>query len=462
MTKHCDIIDRKRIERLLEGNARPSEGEMRDLLSKACALKGLTLDETARLLAADDPQQIEAIFEAARFVKEAVYGKRIVLFAPLYLSNECANDCLYCGFRRSNAEMVRRTLSMDEIGRETEALLSEGHKRLLVVAGEGRATGIDYIEGAIARIYAARRGEERIRRANVNAAPMTVEEFRRLKAAGIGTYQVFQETYHPETYSRMHPSGPKADYAWRIEAPDRAIEAGIDDIGIGALFGLADFRFEVLSIFAHAEYLDRRFGVGPHTISVPRIEPASNAPAAARPPSPVSDADFRKIVACLRLAVPYTGIILSTREPPALRDEVIGLGVSQISSGSRTSPGGYTDKTAESCQFSLSDTRGQRETIAALLANGHLPSFCTACYRSGRTGESFMDLAKPGEIKKLCHPNCLITFEEYLLDHGSTEERQRGEALISQSLLEITDKKTLRRTEEALENLRQGKRDIYL
>lgn len=433
------------------------------ILSKALSLKGLTKEEVSELISTASDKNREAIFATARRVKEKIYGNRIVIFAPLYLSNDCNNDCLYCAFRRSNQDIKKITLSPDEIEKETVALLREGHKRLLVVASEGTGENyIGYLEKAIARIYKTNLGAEKIRRVNVNIAPLTAKEFQRLKKTGIGTYQVFQETYHRETYAKMHPSGPKADYTWRYEAPLRAIESGIDDIGIGALFGLYDWRFEVMALIDHIGEMEKRFGIGPHTISVPRIEPAQNAPAAMNPPAPVSDEDFKLIVAVLRLAVPYTGIILSTRECAELRDEVIDLGISQISIGSSTSPGGYAQKTKECGQFSISDMRSPSEMIASLIKHGHIPSFCTACYRKGRTGEAFMKLAKGGHIKRLCLPNCLLTLKEYLLDHSKAEEKKSGNQLIEKTLTKIVNRTLKAKLISALKNLESGQRDIYL
>ncbi|MGB9619359.1 MAG: [FeFe] hydrogenase H-cluster radical SAM maturase HydG, partial [Armatimonadota bacterium] len=379
--------------------------------------------------------------------------------------NVCANNCLYCGFRKDNKELVRRVLTLDEIRREVEILLSEGHKRILLVAGEHPTrSGIDYIEKAVDTIYRTRVGNASIRRVNVNCAPLSVEDFRRLKACKIGTYQCFQETYHLPTYKLMHPSGPKADYLWRLYAPDRAMEAGIDDIGIGALFGLLDFRYEVMAVLMHAQYLDRKFGVGPHTISVPRLEPALNAPVANNPPYAVDDDDMRRIVSCLRLAVPYTGIILSTRERPEFRNELIGLGVSQISAGSRTSPGGYYDAKAhkpEAEQFSIGDDRSLAEVMCQLCKDNYIPSFCTACYRSGRTGQKFMGLAKKGDIHKMCEPNALLSLKEYLLDYATGETRAEGERVLAECLEDLSP--SIRRlTMELLARIEQGERDVYV
>ncbi len=380
------FVDDERIFSLLEAGKSADKQRALDVVAKARECHGLDLAELAILLQTDDPEVVASIYEAALYVKNAIYGRRIVFFAPLYVSNVCANNCLYCAFRRDNKELERRVLTQEQVRREIELLLAEGHKRVLLVAGEHPVrSGIDYIEEAVATIYDTHVGNASIRRVNVNCAPLSVEDFRRLKACKIGTYQCFQETYHLETYKKMHPSGPKSDYLWRLLAPDRAMEAGIDDIGVGALFGLTDYKFEVMGVLMHAQYLDSKYGVGPHTISVPRLEPALNAPAANQPPHAVTDDDMRRVISCFRLAVPYTGIILTTRERPEFRKELIALGVSQISAGSRTSPGGYHDAKAhkpETEQFTIGDERSLSEVMCSLCKDDYVPSFCTACYRS--------------------------------------------------------------------------------
>jgi len=459
------FIDDEKILALLEAGRSADRRRALEVVAKARDCKGLDLEELAILLQTQDEEVVAGIYEAALYVKQAIYGRRIVFFAPLYVSNVCANNCLYCGFRRDNKELVRRVLTLDEIRREVEILLSEGHKRVLLVAGEHpKRSGIDYIEKAVDTIYRTRVGNASIRRVNVNCAPLSVEDFRRLKACKIGTYQCFQETYHLPTYKLMHPSGPKADYLWRLHAPDRAMEAGIDDIGIGALFGLLDFRYEVMAVLMHAQYLDRKFGVGPHTISVPRLEPALNAPVANNPPHAVDDDDMRRIVSCLRLAVPYTGIILSTRERPEFRNELIGLGVSQISAGSRTSPGGYYEAKAhkpEAEQFSIGDDRSLAEVMCRLCKDNYIPSFCTACYRSGRTGQKFMGLAKKGDIHKMCEPNALLSLKEYLLDYATGETRAEGERVLAECLEDLP--RSIRRvTMELLARIERGERDVYV
>jgi len=458
--KAKSFIDEEKINKCLENAKNATADEAREVLEKARELKGLSLEEAAILLQAEDKDVLAELLLTARWVKEAIYGKRLVIFAPLYLTNECVNNCLYCAFRKDNKTLVRKTLSLVEIRKEVEVLLDRGHKRILLVAGE--SGGVDYVEKAIETVYTTKKGRGEIRRVNVNVAPLSVDDFRRLKAQGIGTYQLFQETYHFETYKMVHPSGPKADFLWRLYAMDRAQEAGIDDVGIGVLFGLYDFKFEVLALLMHAAHLEEKFGVGPHTISVPRLKPAQGAPLSFNPPSPVSDSDFKKLVAILRLAVPYTGMILSTREPPSLRNELFTLGISQISAGSRTSPGGYSAENSHSAeQFSLYDHRTQAEVVRDVCRQGLLPSFCTACYRSGRTGKAFMELAKPGDIQKLCLPNALLTFKEYLLDYGDAELRKIGEETIRKQLKTIKDAGIKKATEKKLAELERGLRDRY-
>ena len=462
-----DFIDDTKIETLLEKAARPGKERVEEIITKALELKGLSPEETAVLLQTKDEELIERIWAAAREIKQAIYGNRLVLFAPLYIANHCSNDCLYCGFRRSNKEMTRVALTMDQIANEVRVLEREGHKRLLMLCGEhpGRSS-LDYFAEAIETAYAVKteKGGE-IRRINVEIAPLTVPEFKRLKATKIGTYVLFQESYHHETYRQMHPSGPKADFAWRLTAMHRAQEGGINDVGVGALFGLYDYRYEVLGLLFHALQLEKDCGVGPHTISIPRLQPAMNAPAAIEPPHPVSDHEFKTLVAILRLAVPYTGMILTTRESPALRNDVFNLGVSQISAGSRTDPGGYEHDSSEhfrASQFNLGDTRTPDEVIYDITQMGHIPSFCTACYRLGRTGQDFMDLAKPGLIQKFCRTNAVLTYKEYLLDYASPATKEAGDRLIAR-LVEETENGTTRKTLiDRLSRMETGVRDLYV
>lgn len=440
-----------------------------ETLAKAEELHGLNADDAAALLAVKDPELREQIFHAAARVKERIYGRRVVLFAPLYFSSLCGNECLYCAFRSRNTEVLRRALSMQEIDAETRILLRQGHKRLLLVAGEAYpGSGIDYVLDTIDTVYAAREDGASIRRVNVNLAPLSVEDFRRLGERHIGTFQLFQETYHRPTYARVHLAGPKRNFDWRASCFDRAMLAGIDDVGMGLLYGLYDWRFETLALLSHIGHLEERFGVGCHTISVPRMEPAAGSEMAMCPPHPLGDDDFLLLIAVLRLAVPYTGIILSTRENASLRQQALELGVSQISAGSRTSPGGYAETADEdsdntdfdAAQFRRGDCRNLEEVVADLAERGYIPSFCTGCYRKGRTGKDFMDLARPGLISRKCTPNALSTFEEYLLDYASPATRALGESAIARCLEDMDDK--VRKTSERLlHDVRAGQRDVY-
>lgn len=438
--------------------------DLPSVLKKALRLKGLNLEEAAFLLSLEDPNQVQKMLDTAATVKQEIYGKRLVLFAPLYAGNKCCNNCTYCAFRKDNTSLKRSSLSMEQLEKEVEALLDEGHKRLLLLCGETPENGIDYVIESLERIYAVSSGRGNIRRINVEIAPLKIEEFKRLKKANIGTYTCFQETYDPDLYGRYHPSGPKADYQKRLFVMDRAMEAGIDDVGIGALFGLADYRFEVLALLSHAAHLEERFNCGPHTVSVPRLEPAENAPDANQVPFPVSDQDFKKIIAVLRMSLPYTGIILTTRESEALRNELFAYGVSQISAGSRTNPGAYSEHdeaNSQGSQFSLGDHRNLEEVISTLINKGYIPSFCTGCYRKGRVGQDFMDLAKPGLIKSFCMPNGIFTFAEYLLDYASAETRKRGFKLIDQLCGEQEDPNLAAKMQKMIERTKNGERDLY-
>jgi len=451
------IINEKEIMELLEKGKKYSKNEILNIIEKSRDCFGITFEEAAALLQIEDDELLEKMFDAARYIKEKIYGNRIVVFAPLYTSNECTNNCLYCGFRSANKELHRRTLSADEVVKEAKAIEAQGHKRILMVCGEDeRKTDIEHIVNSVKAVYE----NVDIRRINVNSAPMTVEDFKKLKEVGIGTYQIFQETYHREIYKKMHPSGSKSDYDWRLTALDRAFEAGIDDLGIGVLLGLYDYKFDVLATLIHSDYLDNKYHVGPHTISIPRLRPAFNS-ALSEVPYPVSDHDLKKIVAVYRIAVPYTGIILSTRESAKLRDELLELGVSQISAGSKTNPGGYEEDDSEATQFETSDERSVDEVIRVAVNQGHLPSFCTACYRAKRTGEAFMELAKDAHIHEFCHPNAILTFKEYLLDHASTQTKDEGEKLIERELNKIVDRKIKDETIQRLERIEKGERDLY-
>ena len=455
-----NFINEDKIFDILERTEKPSRQNAETIISKSLRLKGLSPDDAAVLLNCEDDVLLNNIYTAANQIKDLIYGNRLVLFAPLYLSNRCINNCLYCGFRQRNLETGKRLLNSDEIREETNALISQGHKRLLLVSAEDPEVNIDYLEEAINTVYNTKEGNGSIRRVNINVAPMGVRDFKRLKNTGIGTYQLFQETYHRDTYSQIHTSGPKVDYVKRLYACDLAQSAGIDDVGIGALFGLYNYKFEVLALLFHAIHLERTFGVGPHTISVPRLEPAQGSNIAAHPPCPVSDNELKKIIAVLRLAVPYTGIILSTRENAFLRDELFHLGVSQISAGSRTKPGSYSGNGKSQGQFVIADERSLAEVIEDLADRGFIPSFCTSCYRTGRTGEDFMDLAKPGDIKNFCQPNAILTFEEYLLDYNP-KLAQKIKSFISFEINKIPDNKVRQKTRNYIKSLIKGERDLY-
>ncbi len=458
-------INAEKINNLLTDAAKFDRRRLDQILDKARSLKRLTLAESAALLSVKDPQDLQKIFAAASFVKDAIYGRRVVLFAPLYISNLCANNCLYCAFKADNLALKRKALAIPEIGEQAEWLLKRGHKRILMVCGEkapAGKSGVSYYTEAVQAIYSAGSGKDKIKRVNINCAPLSIDEFKQLKASGIGTYQIFQETYHEQTYRLMHPSGPKSDPDNRITAVDRAFKAGIDDIGIGALFGLYDYRFETLGLLSHVEHMEEEFKVGPHTISVPRIEPAEGSLISLNPPCKITDEEFKKIVAVLRLSVPYTGIIMSTRENPALRDSLLSLGVSQVSAGSNTSPGGYSAaRAAAGGQFSLGDTRSLDEIVGTLIAHDYIPSFCAACYRMERTGESFMELARPGTIKGKCNMNALITLQEYLYDFASAPVKAAGQKMIDRyfKALAPADQEKLK---IFFAHVAQGKRDEYV
>ena len=461
--KFKNFIDREKLYGLIEGTA-PTEAELQQILNKAMELKGLGLEDVAALLRVKDHDQIYEIMETAKKVKQDIYGKRLVLFAPVYTGNKCVNNCVYCSFRRDNHLIKRKILNMDEIATEVKTLLRDGHKRILLICGETPANDINYICEAIRTTYAVRENGQYVRRINVELAPMSVEDFRRLKAEKIGTYVCFQETYDPILYKEYHPAGsPKADYENRLLVMDRAMEGGIDDVGLGVLFGLADYRFEILALMEHAHHLEEAFGCGPHTISFPRIEPAEGAPLPENIPHKVSDDDFKKIIAIIRIALPYTGIILSTRENDDMRTELFNYGISQISAGSRTNPGAYASEEEHTgSQFQLGDHRTLDEVVSGMIDSGYIPSFCTGCYRKGRVGHDFMDLAKPGLIKEFCMPNALFTFREYLNDFASPETKEKGYKLMKE-LIAGVEKPTLKKTIETnVAKIDEGERDIYL
>ncbi len=457
-------IDENRIFESLANASKSDASRVREVLAKARQMEGLDAGDVSVLMEVNDPELAEEMFAAARAVKNEIYGNRLVLFAPLYISNLCKNECSYCAFRVGNKSLMRRALSQEEIAAEVRAIIEQGHKRILLVAGEAYpGNNFNYVIKAVETIYATRSGRGEVRRVNVNVAPLSVEEYRQLKAANIGTYQLFQETYHRATYASIHLAGPKRDFDFRVTCMHRAMEAGIDDVGIGVLFGLYDWKFEMLAMLQHIRHLEQSFGVGPHTISVPRMEPALGSEMAYNPPHPVSDNDFKKIVAILRLAVPYTGLIMSTRENAATRRATFELGVSQISAGSRCDPGGYTEaaNAAKAEQFQVGDHRSLDEVVRDIASLGYTPSFCTACYRLGRTGADFMDLAKPGLIKHHCGPNALSSCMEYLLDFASRETRVVGEKLVEHELATM-QKSVGQISRRLVADVRADKRDVYV
>ena len=436
---------------------------IQNILQKASSCKGLSHREAALLLECDDPYITQKVFDLAKEIKQKFYGNRIVMFAPLYLSNYCVNGCVYCPYQAKNKTISRKKLSQDEIRSEVIALQDMGHKRLALEAGEHPLhSPIEYILESIKTIYDIQHKNGAIRRVNVNIAATTVENYRKLKDANIGTYILFQETYHKENYEKLHPTGPKSNYAYHTEAMDRAMQGGIDDVGIGVLFGLNTYRYDFIGMMMHAEHLEASFGVGPHTISVPRICPADEVDTNDFPNS-ISDELFKKIVAVTRIAVPYTGIIVSTRESEKSRKEVLEVGVSQISGGSRTSVGGYAEDVPEehnTSQFDVSDTRTLDQIVKWLFDLGHIPSFCTACYRMGRTGDRFMALAKTGQIGNCCAPNALITLKEYLTDYASPETKKKGEAIIAAEIEKIPNEKIREKARQNLKEIIDGKRDF--
>lgn len=457
------FLDADEIWGYIHSTASPSPNRVRQVIAKSLGKQRLSLEETAVLINTTDPDLVEEIKDGARNLKELVYGRRIVLFAPLYIGNFCTNNCAYCGFRTGNSSQLRTTLNHDEIVAQVTALEEAGHKRLILVFGEHPDYSPQFIADAVRTVYSVKKNHGEIRRVNINAAPFDVDGFKVVKAAGIGTYQVFQETYHPEMYMQVHLGGKKRDYNWRLTALDRAQEAGIDDVGIGALLGLYDWRFEVLGLVRHVNHFEAVYNVGPHTISFPRIKKASGY--TINPKYEVSDDDFTKLVAILRLAVPYTGMILTAREPALIRDEVLQFGVSQIDGGTNIEMKGYTlagkpqDLDAE--QFEINDNRSLRDVMAELIRKEYIPSFCTACYRLNRTGEHFMEFSVPGFIKRFCQPNAMLTLAEYLEDYATPDDKQKGYRLISDTLEHYTDETFKNKLEERLERIRNGERDLY-
>ncbi|WP_456459852.1 [FeFe] hydrogenase H-cluster radical SAM maturase HydG [Desulfurobacterium sp.] len=460
-----DFINDEEIWEKLKANSNPDPSRIREIIAKSLELERLEPDETAALLHVKDEELWQEIFEAAGKIKEQVYGRRIVTFAPLYVSNYCVNDCDYCGYRISNDKVKRKRLTMDELREEVKALVKQGHKRLIMVYGEHPLSDAKFIAETLKVTYETKVGHGEIRRVNVNAAPMSVEDLELLRDIGIGTYQVFQETYHHETYKKLH-RGLKANYQWRLYALHRAQEAGVDDVAIGALFGLYDWRFEVMGLLYHAIDLEKRFGgVGPHTISFPRLEPAVGTPFYEKQRKYlVSDEDFMKLVAVIRLSVPYTGMILTAREPAEIREKVLPLGVTQLDFGTNIGVGSYSKGAfdPEKQQFLINDNRSLDEGIRWLASTGRITSFCTAGYRCGRTGNYFMDIAKTGKVHHLCMPNAILTFKEYLLDYASPETRKVGEELIKKELEAINHPKLREIVEEYLKRIENGERDLYV
>ena len=460
-----DFIKDDEINSLIaKGKELVSDKELvKEIIEKSKSAEGLTPEETAVLLNLEDKELIEEMFKAARQVKEKLYGKRLVVFAPLYVSNYCVNNCTYCGYKHCNDELKRKKLNKEQLIEEVKVLESLGHKRIALEAGEDPVNApLDYILDCIKSIYSIKFDNGSIRRINVNIAATTVENYKRLKDAEIGTYILFQETYHKPTYERLHVSGPKHNYNYHTTAMHRAREAGIDDIGMGVLYGLYDYKYETLAMLMHAMDLEETTGVGPHTLSVPRIRPAENV-SLENYPYLVDDEDFKKIVAILRLAVPYAGLILSTREEPGLRDEIIALGVSQVSTGSCTGVGGYSESYVdpeEKPQFEVGDHRSPVEMIESLMEAGYIPSYCTACYREGRTGERFMDIVKSGELYKICEANALITLKEFIDDYGTDRTREIGDKLIKKSIDEIDNESFRKSVEEKINKISNGTRDL--
>ncbi len=456
------FIDEDEIHSFIK-NTNPTRERVKEVIAKSLAKNRLSLEETAVLINATDPELIEEIKLGAKELKEKVYGKRIVLFAPLYVGNYCTNNCKYCGFRTTNRKQVRTTLTEEQLINEVEALEENGQKRLILVYGEHPKYNAEFIADSVRTVYKVKKGNGEIRRVNINAAPLEIEDFRTVHEAGIGTYQIFQETYHRGTYNSVHLAGKKADYNYRLTGLDRAQEAGIDDVGIGALFGLYDWRFELLSLIRHVNHFEACYNVGPHTISFPRIKDASDYEIVDK--WRVSDEDFTRLVAILRLAVPYTGLILTAREPVHIRQEIMSFGVSQIDGGTKIEMGAYSKKEdlqdLDKEQFKINDNRLLSEVIDELLDKDYIPSFCTACYRVGRTGEHFMEFSVPGFIKKYCTPNAMLTLAEYMEDYASPTVKAKGEQVISRNLADMEEGKIKTSLMEKLEKVKAGERDLY-
>jgi 2-iminoacetate synthase len=456
------FIDDDEIIQIL-GEAKSDREKVTEVITKSLNKNRLSLFETAILLNTEDPELVELIKDGARTLKEKVYGKRIVLFAPLYVGNYCSNNCRYCGFKASNKNALRKTLTKEELIENVKALEEHGQKRLILVFGEHRVYTADFIADTVRTVYEVKKDHGEIRRVNINAAPFDIDGFKTVKESGIGTYQVFQETYHHQTYSTCHTSGRKSDYDYRLTALDRAMEAGIDDVGIGALFGLYDYKFEVMGLLRHVNHLEACYNVGPHTISFPRIQDASEYDLDDK--YSVTDEQFTKLVAILRLAVPYTGLILTARESRQVRDEVLAFGCSQIDAGTKLEIGAYAenpgvDQNLNKEQFKINDDRTLNEVIDELLDGDYLPSFCTACYRKGRTGQHFMEFSVPGFIKNFCTPNALLTLAEYIVDYASPSTAEKGWKVIERNI-ELMDEVYHDKVKERIERIKAGERDLY-
>ncbi len=462
------FIDAEEIQEYLDKSP-ANKSRVREIITKSLDKNRLTLEETAVLINANDPELIEEIKQGAKTLKEKVYGQRIVLFAPLYVGNLCINNCAYCGYKASNKAMKRITLTSDDLVNQVKALEDTGQKRLILVFGEHPKYNANFIADTVRTVYSVRSGPGEIRRVNINAAPLDIDGFRIIKDAKIGTYQIFQETYHEETYYKVHQGGIKRNFEWRLTSLDRAQEAGIDDVGIGALFGLYDWRFEVLGLIRHTNHFEACYNVGPHTISFPRIQYASSLNI--EKDHMVSDYDFTRLIAILRLAVPYTGLILTAREPAIIRNEILQYGVSQIDGGTNLEMGGYAkqqqnekqnvDQDIDFEQFQINDSRPLNEIMDELIDHKYIPSFCTSCYRAGRTGEHFMEFSVPGFIKRFCQPNAMLTLAEYLEDYAPPETRIKGEKLLEEKLSEMEEDGFKGKLVEKLKLVKEGKRDLY-
>lgn len=458
------IIDEEIYSSIEEGEKLAQDKEyVKNLLERSRDFKGLTHREAAVLLAVEDEELVQEMFKVAGEIKERIYGNRIVLFAPLYLSNHCVNNCEYCGYQHCNSDLLRKKLTQEQIAKEVQALEAMGHKRLALELGEDPINNpIEYVLESLKTIYSLKFDNGAIRRCNVNIAATTVEEYNMLKDASIGTYILFQETYHKPTYENLHPNGPKHNYNWHTTAMHRARAAGIDDVGMGVLYGLYDHKYDTIALLMHAEHLDKETGVGPHTLSVPRLRPAEGVDTN-KYPHMLKDEEFKKLVAILRITVPYTGLILSTREEANFREEVLSVGVSQVSAGSCTGVGGYADENKikeNTAQFEVSDERSPSEVMRSLCNQGYVPSYCTACYREGRTGERFMALAKSGQIHNVCLPNALLTFKEYLIDYADEETKEVGEKAILKNLETIPNEAAKEACLKKLERIENGERDL--